>query len=248
LSGGFIGILLYIFIVKPIRRHGGYQEITLTLTFLIISIMMSGFAAIFSYWVSRVTRRPSRGFNLRGGDFNWNGVPGIALIGTATCIILVIGVHYFLTKTKMGISLRATAENEDLAATIGVNTFRTHCIAWFISGGLASLAGSMISISRGIGFQGPDGMIVAVMTGAILGGLTNIYGAIIGGIFIAIARQTLTDMMFLVFGLEADKWSGLLPLIFLLIATSFFPNGFTSRDNEAIHKLKWIWRQFLKKV
>jgi branched-subunit amino acid ABC-type transport system permease component len=245
--GGFIGILLYIFIVKPIRRHGGYQEITLTITFLVISIMMSGFAAIFSYWVIRTTRRPSRGFNLRGVDFNWNGIPGIALIGTASCIILVIGVHYFLTKTKTGISLRATAENENLAATIGVNTFRAHCISWFISGGLAALAGSIISISRGMGFQGPDGMIVGVMTGAILGGLTNIYGAIIGGIFIAVARQTFTDIMFLIIGLEADWWSGLLPLIFLLVATAFFPNGFTSRDSETLHKLRRIWRQFWKK-
>lgn len=129
--------------------------------------------------------------------------------------------------------------HENLVAIIGINTFRAHCVSWFISGGLAALAGSIISISRGVGFQGPDGMIVAVMTEAILGGLTNIYSAIIGGIFIAVAKQTLTDIMFIVIGLAADRWSGLLPLIFLLIAKTFFPNGFTSSDNETLNKLKW---------
>jgi len=166
----------------------------------------------------------ARGYNLRWLDFGFRGVPGIAIISTATCVLLIIGLHLFLNNSKLGLSLRATAENEGLSAVLGVNTFRAHCASWFISGALSALAGSIMTIYGGMGVGG-DGLIVSVMSGAIFGGVQSVWGAVAGGLFVALAQDFLADLFFALFGLPAMKWQGLLPLAFLVLTLTLFPNG-----------------------
>jgi len=236
--GGIVAVILYVLIVRPIRERGGYQEITLTITFIILATTLQGVSTIISYYSRWGLGHASGGFYLGYRDFRWMGVPGIAFVGTATWILLVIGLHYFLTKTSTGLSLRATAENEELAATIGINTRRAHAVSWFLSGALAALAGSVVAMSRGMGAQGPDGLVISVMTGAVLGGISNVYGAIIGGIFMALAEKVLGKVIFSFFGLALSLWEGLIPVIFLLLAMFMFPHGVLSRDSENLQQLK----------
>ena len=59
-----------------------------------------------------------------------------------------------------------------------------------------------------------------------MGGVYSIYGAIIGGLFVALAQDILKDIFYIFFGLGIERWAQLLPLSFLLIALTFFPNGF----------------------
>ncbi|MCW4048631.1 MAG: branched-chain amino acid ABC transporter permease [Candidatus Bathyarchaeota archaeon] len=247
LAGGVLGVLLYIGVVKPIRRHGGYQEITLTLTFLVVGYVMPSVLAIFNYWSRYWGGYASRGYNLRYFDFGYRGIPGIAFISTITCILLVVGLRYFLTKNKIGLSLRATSENEDLAATIGINTHRAHCASWFISGALSALAGSIITLHRGMGVGGTDGLIINIMTGSILGGLYSIYGAIIGGLFVALAQDVLKNLLYRIIGLAIETWAGLLPLLFLVVTLTFFPNGITGGDSESVQRLRRWYRRLLER-
>jgi branched-chain amino acid transport system permease protein len=135
--------------------------------------------------------------------------------------------------------LRATSEDEKLSATIGINTFRAHCLSWFIAGALSALAGSIITINRGMGVSGPDdALIVNVMSGAVLGGLYSIYGAILGGIFIAVAQDALKNILYAIFGLPILEWQSLLPISFLLIVLAFFPNGVTSGDGQRLQGIR----------
>jgi len=226
LFGGILGSLLYLGVVKPIKRNGGYQDITLTLTFIVLATVMPNLFYIFNYWARYSASAPTRGYNLRSFDFVWNGYPGIALVSTITCIALIIWLRYFLSQNKLGLSLRAVSENPELAATIGVDTGRAHMASWFISGALSALVGSIMTIYRGVGIAGPDGLIISIMAGAIMGGVYSIYGAIIGGLFVALAQDILKDIFYIFFGLGIERWAQLLPLSFLLIALTFFPNGF----------------------
>jgi len=237
-AGGAVGVFLYVCVVRPIKRNRGYQDITLTLTFLIVAQVIPSLSYIFNYWSRFTLGHQTRNYSLGSLDFTWNGFKGITIMGPLMCILLVIGVHLFLTGTRLGLSLRATSENENLASAIGVNTFRAHCASWFLSGALAALAGSIITIYKGVGVGGADGLIINVMSGAILGGLDSIYGAIIGGIFIAVAQDALSELFHVAFGLASESWKGLLPLAFLLIATAFFPNGLTSYKDFNVQNLR----------
>jgi branched-chain amino acid transport system permease protein len=245
--GGVIGIILYIFVVKPIKRHGGYQDITLTLTFLVIALVIPSIAGIFNFWARFYGDIPTRGYNLRVYDFDFRGISGIAIISPVTCILLILVLHYFLTENKIGISLRATAEDESLAATLGINTLRAHIVSWFISGALAALAGSIMTIRGGMGLGGADDMIVSIMSGSILGGTSNIYGAIIGGLFVALGQDILKNIAFTFLGLPALKWQGLLPIFFLVFSMTLFPNGLLNGGNSNLRRIKTnLKRLFVK--
>lgn len=216
--GGLIGILYYQVIVKSIRRNNKHPGITLTFTFLVISTLVQQFAHIFDYWVNVVSEAPREGELLLFNDFTFYGFPGIFIMGISTAIMIILGLYYLLYRTKIGVSLRATSENEDLSSILGVNVERVHQTSWFISGALSSLVGSM-------GLYDYEGLIVSVMSGSLLGGLTSIPGAVFGGAFIAFGETVFKQIMFSVVGLNIDVWQGLFPIVFLVLILSLFPEG-----------------------
>jgi branched-chain amino acid transport system permease protein len=248
--GGLLGVGLYLVIVRPIRRNGGYQDITLTFTFLIISMVLPQIAYIFNWWARYEVAGGStvRGYNLRYYDFGYRGIPGIAITSVAACILLVLWLRHFLTKDRIGLSLRAVAENEDLAGTIGINTYRAHLVSWFISGALSALVGSIMTMRSSVSVGGPDGLIVNVMSGAILGGVNNVYGAILGGLFVALAQDMLKDLFYIFFGLAVEKWQGLLPMIFLVTSLTLFPNGIISADGLNIERIKIAYQKIRERL
>lgn len=243
--GGLFGMALYRFIVKPIRRNRRHQDITLTFTFIIVAMVLPYLFLIYNYWV-RYFAQVSTGPPAR--DFNYYGVSGITIIGSAMCIILIVGLRYFLTRNKTGLSLRAVSENSELAAILGINTERAHYTSWFISGALSALVGSMMAVrgGGGGGLGGVDGMIINIMSGAILGGVYNVYGAIIGGVFVALAQDFLKKLAFQVIGLGADKWQSLFPTIFLVITLFIFPDGVTGTSGIDRQKLDELWIKIKK--
>ena len=248
--GGLIGVGLYLGVVRPIRRNGGYQDITLTFTFLVIAMVLPQFAYIFNWWARYEVSGGSavRGYNLRYFDFSYRGIPGIAITSVATCILLILWLKYFLTQDKNGLGLRAVAENEPLAATIGINTHRAHLLSWFISGALSALVGSIMTMYSSVSVGGPDGLIVNVMSGAILGGVTNVYGAIIGGLFVALAQDMLKDLFFIFFGLAVEKWQGLLPMVFLITSLTLFPNGIIGVEGVSMEKIRIAYEKLRKRL
>jgi branched-chain amino acid transport system permease protein len=243
LFGGLLGVMIYIGIVRRIRKHGGYQLVTLTFGSLAIATTLNGLSWVFSYWSSR-SRTPTQSYNLSYMDFWMNGRPGIVYVGLGTVLVVTVYLYLFLTRTKTGISLRALAENEELSEVMGISSFRMHCLAWFISGGLAALAGSIVVIHQGMTPTGADALLVGVMTGAILGGLDNIFGAVIGGVFVGVAQKVLARILFWIFGISVEKWAGIYPIAFLVITLAFFPNGVL---NQGTLDLRWS-KRIIEKV
>jgi len=214
--GGLVGVFYYLVIVKPIKRHSKNQEITLTLTFLVISTVIPYLMHIFNWWAFYESTFSTQGEMLLYQDFYVGTIPGVFLMGVGAAVLIILGLNYFIRHTKLGISLRATSENEELSSVLGINVERVHVIAWFISGGLSTLVGS-------IGLYDYEGLIISVMSGSILGGLTSIPGAIIGGIFIAFGESILKEIVYIVFGVNMDMWQGILPIIFLVTILFLLP-------------------------
>ena len=247
LVGGTLGVILYIAIVRRIKQRGGNQSITLTFAFFAIATIIGSLSYIFSYWVSRVSY-PTQEYNLSRMDFWLYGSPGIVIVGLGTCLLIAIYLYYFLTKTTMGISLKALSEDEELAEVMGINSFRSHSLAWFISGGLSALAGSIIVIHQGMSPQDADLLIVTVMTGAIFGGLNSVYGAIIGGVFVAVAQKVLATLLFWLFGQTALTWAPIYPMVFLVVTLLFFPNGVMNSYNTQIRWLQLVREQIRERL
>jgi len=114
-----------------------------------------------------------------------------SLILLATGLLTIIAVHWLITRTKLGLAIRAVAQDSETARVMGINFQRVVLLTFGLASALAALAGVMNGlyyneINFGIGLL----LGVIGFAAAILGGLGNFLGAILGG-FLFAALQTL---------------------------------------------------------
>lgn len=117
------------------------------------------------------------------------------LILLASGLLAIAGVHFLITKTKLGLAIRAVAQDGETARLMGINFEAVVLITFALGSGLAALAGVMNGLYYNeVNFN--VGLLLGVIgfAAAILGGLGNIYGAIIGG-FIFAALQVIGSAM-----------------------------------------------------
>ncbi|MDR0809198.1 MAG: branched-chain amino acid ABC transporter permease [Gemmobacter sp.] len=104
-------------------------------------------------------------------------------------VIIVIGLHLFLKHARLGLAMRAYAENPQLAGVYGCDSERVLRWTWIIGAALAALAGVLygltVQIRPEIGFQ----LLLPLFAAAIMGGVGNVYGAVLGGLIVGLAES-----------------------------------------------------------
>lgn len=112
-------------------------------------------------------------------------------------IILATATHLFLTRTRIGIAMRATSDNKSLAKVAGIDTANVMTFTWALSGALAGAGGMLLAMQTGVLFPRMGFNIVLVVFAAvILGGIGSPYGAMIGAYVIGIAQEVVTMIPF----------------------------------------------------
>ena len=113
------------------------------------------------------------------------------------CVVLflVVLLHLFLKKTKMGKAMRATADNMELALISGIDTERIIIWTWGIGGALAAAGGILYGIDVQLHPYMGWNFLIPLFAATILGTIGNIYGALIGGLTIGIAQQVSTAFL-----------------------------------------------------
>lgn len=103
--------------------------------------------------------------------------------------IVLVAVYVIYTKTRIGVAMRATIENPDLAQLQGVNPEVVYTISWILGGGLAGLSGALlVMIFTGRPSIGLE-VIVTFFAGAIVGGgAVNLFGAALGGFLVGLSE------------------------------------------------------------
>lgn len=118
--------------------------------------------------------------------------PGQAITIVATAVT-IFALGWLLAYTNIGRSMRAVAENSDLAAVTGVDTDRLASVTWLISGALAGLAGVCLGLVQGT-FDANMGayILFLLFTAVVLGGIGSAYGALCGGLVLGIVMEVST--------------------------------------------------------
>ena len=106
------------------------------------------------------------------------------IIGVTLLAVLVL--HLFLSRTMLGIAMRATADNEDLALVSGIDTRRIRNAVWLAASGLAGVAGVMLAVAQSANPNVGFGQLLLIITAAILGGAGSPYGAVAGSYLLGI--------------------------------------------------------------
>lgn len=165
-------------------------------------------------------------------------VPIKSLIVTGTALATLAGLYLFVHRTKLGIAIRAVAQDPDTASLMGVPVKRVIALTFFVGGALGGLAGVLFGIHYSL-VNPYSGFIpgMKAFTAAVLGGIGNIPGAMLGGMMLglleAFAASYLSIMTDGAFGAEYKDVVAFLVLILILI---FRPRGLlgeTVRESKA---------------
>ncbi|MGE0769176.1 MAG: branched-chain amino acid ABC transporter permease [Hyphomicrobiaceae bacterium] len=163
--------------------------------------------------------------------FLWTTVPQIQLLGIVVTVLSIAGFTWFFTKSRMGVAMRAVADNQQVAMAMGINVERYFAIAWAMAGIVAALGGiiwgSMLGVDTQLALVG-----LKVFPVVILGGLDSIAGAIVGGLIVGLVESVAAGYLDPVVGGGTKDFA---PYVLMIVMLMFKPYGlFGKRRIERI--------------
>jgi branched-chain amino acid transport system permease protein len=134
-------------------------------------------------------------------------------------IALMIALHYFVRRTKMGKAMQATAQDQEAARMVGVDVDQVIIITFFIGSALAGAAGLIFGLyynytSFIIGYTAG----LRAFTAAVLGGIGNIPGAMLGGVLIGLIESLGGQYL-------EVRWTDVIIFSILVLVLVFRPTG-----------------------
>jgi branched-chain amino acid transport system permease protein len=228
LFGAFLGIIVYVSVNRRLIKAKA-NEVTLMMSTLGVDLILFGFLNIYSDYLLSKYKFPAKYFALETRDvFIKIGDAQIRLVGLVAPIVLaliVIFLHTFLTKTKIGTAMRASVENPELAGLSGINPEVVYLLAWVIGGALAGLSGGLLSmVITGYTAVGMT-IVVSFFAGAIVGGLYSVYGSLLGGFLIGLGEYLGVTLLSRFVGAWIFSYRPAIPLVIMAITLLVEPRG-----------------------
>lgn len=147
--------------------------------------------------------------------------PYTGVLTIAVSVVMMIGLFLLVKRTRLGRAMRAVAENKSAAALMGINVDRIISQTFIISGGLAGAAGVMWGIHLGLVYHFVGFLPgIKAFTSAVLGGIGNIPGAMLGGIFLGMIETTGPGILGIDFQLK-----DVIAFSILVLVLTFRPTG-----------------------
>ena len=155
------------------------------------------------------------------------------VLAVAVTIPLVIGVTAFIANSRLGKAMRATAQDPDAARLMGINVDTTISMTFLLGGMLAGAAGLIYALYQTTiwYFQGFQAGLIA-FTAAVMGGIGNLRGAVLGGFIIGIIQQMCDnrgDLGVVQFG---PAWTNLYVFAILILVMVFKPSGLLGEETR----------------
>ena len=155
----------------------------------------------------------------------WFGVDSAVFITTKDLLVvgatipLMLALNYFVTRTRWGKAMRATAQDRETAQAMGINVERTILVTFFVGGALAGAAGLIQGMYYNIGqwWMGYQAGLRA-FTAAVLGGIGNMPGAALGGLAIGFLSAWSDQYI-------SARWTNAIVFSILILVLVFRPHG-----------------------
>lgn len=182
LAMGLLGYAIQRYLVNLVVKSGVFM--TLILTFGLQLVLIDSALFLFSGDYRAVT--PSYG----GAGFELGGVvvPYVRLAIFLISLLLTYALHLFMTRTRTGNAIRATALNKDAAQLVGVDIGRIYAVTFALGAALAGAAGSLLSTLYTITPVMGQPLLGKAFVIACLGGLGTMWGSLVGGLILGIAE------------------------------------------------------------
>src|SRR6266480_2147642 len=158
-------------------------------------------------------------------SLEWFGVDSAIFFTTKDLLVvgatipLMLALNYFVTRTRWGKAMRATAQDRETAQAMGINVERTILVTFFVGGALAGAAGLIQGMYYNIGqwWMGYQAGLRA-FTAAVLGGIGNMPGAALGGLAIGFLSAWSDQYI-------SARWTNAIVFSILILVLVFRPHG-----------------------
>jgi branched-chain amino acid transport system permease protein len=177
----------------PLRARGA-KPVTLLIASIGVTLMIQGLVRLIFGSGTKTMFAAGETKDIFRIDMSWAGgsrpinITEPQLIMFVVTALIVIALHLFLTRSRLGKAMRAMADNADLAQVSGINTALVVRVTWVIAGSLACVAGTMLALDVALMPDLAFNIVLPIFAAAIVGGLGHAYGAIVGGFLIAFAE------------------------------------------------------------
>jgi branched-chain amino acid transport system permease protein len=221
---GVESLMLFFLVLEPLRKRKSSVALLMIAT-LAWHIAFLGFIGAYADSLQTFLRVPTRNVVLSYRDFTFAGLPGIFFISISVTVVAAVALYFAIERTTLGIALRASMENQNLAESVGINTTRMLGISWFLAAGLAGVAGALLPMWTLLNTSSGDTLIAAMFCVSIVGGLETLYGAFAGGVILALAQIVGTTVLANVVGVWVTGYEPVVPLLLMSIVLLINPKG-----------------------
>jgi branched-chain amino acid transport system permease protein len=151
----------------------------------------------------------------------------IRVLVIAVAILMLVGLYIFVRRTKVGKAMQAVSEDKDTAALMGIDVDRIIVITFLVGGALAGAAGVLYALMfRQVTFIMGFFPGLKAFTAAVLGGIGDVVGAALGGIFLGIAESLFPNLVLDGYGIPAPyQLRDALAFVLLVLVLIFRPTG-----------------------
>ncbi len=220
------GLILQVIVLKPLIGEP-------IISVIMVTIGLSIFFQALMKWMFGVSAQPFPPI-FATPDVNLLGlqVKTVYVMSTMISIGIMGGFAWFFKYSRMGLAMRATAFDQQVAQSLGISVRQVFALAWGISAMVSALAGVVVGVVNGVSpalsFFG-----IKVFPAVILGGLDSIVGAVVGGVVIGLLENLAhyADSQWL-------RWGNLYeiaPFYALILILMIRPNGlFGTKDIERV--------------
>lgn len=201
-----------------ISRTTGRPELDVLMTTYALSIAALGlFSQSFGGDFRSYSEGPSGTLNLSGVIVGWRSLTVLLV-----CLVLSSATMLILRRARIGIALRALAQNRDAAATCGIDVRRGELVAFSLAVGLAAAAGSLVSLIGTVTPNVGHEWVLDAFVVVVLGGLGSIAGAIVAAIGLGLVHSFASFLL-------DDSWARILTYVLLYATLLLRPHGLLGR-------------------
>ncbi len=163
------------------------------------------------------------------GEVKFGGIEMLKaqVVVITAAVLMMIGLYWFVQRTKTGKAMRAVAEDKDVAALMGVDVDRVIVITFVVGAALAGAAGVLYALLfKQVQFFMGFVPGIKAFTAAVLGGIGNIPGAMLGGLFLGIFESIGPSLFLEGLGIPAAyQLKDMIAFTMLVLVLIFRPSG-----------------------
>lgn len=141
------------------------------------------------------------------------------VLGVAT--ILMLGIHLLFKKTMIGLSMKAISYNKEIASLMGIDVDKVTSFSFGLAGAMSAIAGILSAQIIFVRYNMAAVMLLKAFSASVIGGLGNVYGAMLGGLLIGVIETVGGSIL-------GTQYKDIISFAMMIIVLMIKPNGLFS--------------------